>query len=549
MYGTAGKTDGTASKTSKPTEALSEARRKAVGDHDETPWSLILLVIIVLGSFSYVFSGCVRHSSQIDMLAGRVDSVLSVGERVTQTIRRNTKTAAGDVERAVSYYAHELDDELDAAKDLGETVGKILDEINERQHQLEEDEAEIRRQYKDAWAQFISLSQRIKHATEQPLVFMRQLKQVREIMRQTQSVLESALPVLNVEARACPVCPATMTEDVTEAEKTITRLIAAVNKLGAAIDNILDIWNKVSYEYKAFSANVSRLVVKLQVDFEEAPALLKAAKKQLERADSVKDVIRTLSSGLASTDVDAMVSFVMTGMRDASFVVDGELGSLGSTMRRSRLRTKGSIEWGAIFYRWILSTIVAIPVCMSCFCCLYAIYLEFVWENETLAAILDYSQPYSRWKCMCCYVADFFQETFFWTLLFCQDVVSLLLFPVALLLSLVAVAQIGLTSACDATDLISDDYICTQTLKDFGMQIGMDILRSQKCSKANLLLCDGLTNDRTAVYCRLLAAYAGALAYSCIPRRLLISWFQAQHSVETARLLRSWECEGESLKP
>lgn len=120
---------------------------------------------------------------------------------------------------------------------------------------------------------------------------------------------------------------------------------------------------------------------------------------------------------------------------------------------------------------------------------------------------------------------------------------SLVMALAAVFLSIVAVFEICMASACDSLPFTSDDAMCTKTFQDMSTYAGMDLLRSPHCSTADLLICDGFDGDQSRIVVSLMAAFLGPLASSFIPRRLLIAWLSARNSVETAQLLQLWETE------
>lgn len=276
---------------------------------------------------------------------------------------------------------------------------------------------------------------------------------------------------------------------------------------------------------------------------------------ETEKKDILRDAARVHEvtvnlTGTVQARAAELLDEVLVMLRMTSKRMQVDLDSVQSNAFTVAILTERAVKDIADFYRWTAMFLVALAVGMALVAFSYACYLEYVYENNGIARAFE-SDPAARkgccWSCVNC-VGHVFHYTGFFSLVLLQDAVSLGMVFMTLIMGTVSLAQVGVANGCDGVPLLSEDASCTASMQNVSAFVAADVLYpATSCSQANVLICESLLTDMSLVYRTLLAAVIGTVVSCCIPRRLLVVWMSAHHSIQTAEVLADLERNAKSV--
>mmetsp|Transcript_65980 Transcript_65980/g.155381 ORF Transcript_65980/g.155381 Transcript_65980/m.155381 type:complete len:564 (+) Transcript_65980:56-1747(+) len=545
---------------------LRQQRRRAAGDKDEFPWQMLALFIVILASYGFALYGCWDVATRLDVLADRSGSVMNFTSRAAGVVSTHMNRSLDEGDRAMMLRLDMLRQEVEEAKKESAQLQhaiKGLQQGHDVQSAVAGYERAIRvlfvqaerldvmkkglnllpgpdeaRNFIDSLVTMLSVVSPVTDLLPGHEVAFFSIKSSMEKISDVQSELAKINSTLESLDRSCEY----FQEECREFSASVHFLdgISMVpsyrREVSRLVGNVTDVTaNMTNFTVFAESEFLAKLLKSegLVRDFAKLPQ----AEKQdvMEKSAKVHEAAINLTNVVHSQVAE--MEEVLVLLRVASRRAQEDLVSLQTYAFSVGILTERAVKDIADFYRWTAMVFVLVAVVMALVALGYACYLEYVYENDNIARAFE-TDPAERkgccWNWVNC-VGHIFHSTGFYALILLQDAVSLALVLMTLIMGTVSLAQLGVAAACDDAPVLSEDAVCSA-------RVSSELLApAASCSEADILMCENLVTDMSIAYRTLLAAVVGTVVSCCIPRRLLVVWMSAHHSIQTAEVLADLE--------
>jgi len=535
-------------------------------DHDEFPWFMLSLFMMILALYGLVVSGSWEVAGRLDTFAIRSKSFMDIMGKAARSVGTSVHVAMQEGTIALTDGLMLLQEDMLLAQQESSKLKEALGAIDKT--------PDGAAQYEEAQKVIFAQAARVKiiksglNAMEDPVPLKAFVGFLSNVLSVTTPLAE-LIPrheVASKSLHASMQCISGIQQEVAKLESALTWSHNATAELGNHCNGFIDsasllehvsfvpsyeelvrkhvgniteisissLSNTTSFMKSAYMTKLLKLNLLKDVKAmtpEERTALVEQAEKTRQAALDLANVARTQ----ATTSVNEVAVHLSAVAVD----LDGLLTSLESYSLATGLLMHHLVRDVADFYKKFVMVCLGVACLMAFLAFFYACYLEYVYENEGVAHAFE-TDPKERqgccWSCVRC-IGYLFHFTGFYALMLLQDAVSLMLVFMTLLMGTMSLAQVGVATGCDNAAILSDDALCTKELQRLEGFVGGDLLQGRSCQQADVLMCQSMLGDVSVVYRTLFAAVLGTLVSCCIPRRLLVVWMSAQQNIYTAEVL------------
>ncbi|OLP86189.1 hypothetical protein AK812_SmicGene32735 [Symbiodinium microadriaticum] len=558
---------------------LRRRRREAAGDKDEFPWQMFGLFVVILGAYAVALYGCWDVASRLDVLAERSGNVMNLTGKATGMVETEINRTLYEGDRAMVRGLNLLQQEAEHAKEESSRLEQALKELLIKTAEMKSAGGDYEHAMYLLAAQELRLDQ------------MRQGLKAVAYPAEGKDFLDSLGSMLSVVFPLADLLPGHQVAylSIKSGADKLADLQSEFAKTRSMLASLDDSVDEMDQRCRDFVSSVHILASKSMAPnyqqsvteslgnmsgsatmtnfttFEKSENMEKLRQMDLVRSfdqfgeTEKKDILRDAArvhevtvnlTGTVQARAAELLDEVLVMLRMTSKRMQADLDSVQSYAFTVAILTERAVKDIADFYRWTAMFLVALAVGMALVAFSYACYLEYVYENNGIARAFE-SDPAARngccWSCVNC-VGHVFHYTGFFSLVLLQDAVSLGMVFMTLIMGTVSLAQVGVANGCDGVPLLSEDASCTASMQNVSAFVAADVLYpATSCSQANVLICESLLTDMSLVYRTLLAAVIGTVVSCCIPRRLLVVWMSAHHSIQTAEVLADLERNAKSV--